>query len=56
MSEELIVLNEKDLLGLIKEKYSDAYHIDLYIDYHAEGIIGNNRIIAEVNIEKEGGD
>lgn len=50
MNSQLIVLTKKEILGLLKEKYPDAEHIELYIDYNDEGVDGNDQIIAEINL------
>jgi hypothetical protein len=51
MSEKLLVLGEEELKEMIKEKYPNAFHIELYIDYDDEGINFNDKIIAEINTE-----
>lgn len=50
MGSQLIVLTHEDILDLVKEKYPDAEHIELYIDYNDEGVDGNDQIIAEINL------
>ncbi|MCP1159389.1 hypothetical protein [Bacillus infantis] len=52
MKEELLVLGKEELESLLKEKYPKAFHIEIYIDYDDEGVTGNDKIIAEVNIDK----
>lgn len=49
----LKVLYKEDILKLLKEKYGEAEHIELYIDYADEGIEGNDQIIAEINLPQE---
>lgn len=49
----LLTLDRKDILNLIKEKYPQAFHIELYIEYDDEGILNNDQIVAEVNIEED---
>ncbi|QPK89838.1 hypothetical protein IEN91_05215 [Bacillus velezensis] len=47
----LLTLDRENILSLIKEKYPQAFHIELYIEYNDEGIANNDQIVAEVNIE-----
>lgn len=49
----LLVLNKEEIVALLKEKYKNAEHIELYIDYNDEGISGNDQIIAEINVPDE---
>ncbi|MDT0160328.1 hypothetical protein [Bacillus sp. AG4(2022)] len=51
MKEKLLVLGKEELESLLKEKYPEAFHIEIYIDYDDEGVTGNDKIIAEVNID-----
>ena len=54
MEKGLIVLGKKEILAILKEKYGDATHIELYIDYNDEGVEGNDSIIAEINFPERG--
>lgn len=54
MEEGLLVLGKKEILALLKEKYGDAMHIELYIDYGDEGVEGNDSIIAEIHFPEKG--
>jgi len=49
----LKVLNKEDILELLKEKYREAEHIELYIEYGDEGIEDDAKIIAEINLPQE---
>jgi len=55
MRPSLLTLNEKDILEILKEKYPNSSHIELYVDEGDEGIEGYNPIIAEVNFPEEDG-
>ena len=50
---KLYTLDKDDIIKLLKEKYPNAFHIELYIDYNDEGVAYNDQIIAEVNIEED---
>lgn len=54
MDEGLLVLGKEEILALLKEKYGNATHIELYIDYNDEGVEGNDSIIAEINFPERG--
>lgn len=55
MSSSLRVLYENDILEILKEKFPNASHIELYVDEGDEGVEGYNPIIAEVNFPEEDG-
>lgn len=49
----LKVLNDEEILAILKENYKDAEHVELYIEYNDEGVEGNDQIIAEVNLPRD---
>jgi len=52
MRTSLLTLDENDILEILKEKYPNASHIELYVD-EGEEVDDNNPIIAEVNLPED---